>query len=158
MKAIFLDFDGVLNGDDHPVFVEGWPYAHLDIPLVERLNRIIAATNAKVVVSSSWRVRFNLDELREILISRGFVGEVIDVTPRVPQRRFSEMISRGEEVQAWLHQHPDVESYVIIDDINEFKGMKKHFVETNHRTGITDKDVERAINILNGVNHPNIIL
>ena len=60
MRIVFLDFDGVLNSHAYfnartEKFEDVGEAGELDPTAVERLNRIIDATGALVVVSSSWR-------------------------------------------------------------------------------------------------------
>ena len=62
-RYIFLDFDGVLNTMEYQTALQwkGEPrkdeYGSLfDPEAVENLNLIIQNTNAKIVISSSWRL------------------------------------------------------------------------------------------------------
>ena len=64
MKVIFLDIDGVLNTSE--IFIEqsknykqkGIYNVEIDEFRVEYLKQIIEKTNAKIVLSSSWRYFF----------------------------------------------------------------------------------------------------
>ena len=62
--------------------------------------------------------------------------------------------NRGKEIRDYLDKHPNIKQFVIIDDEfqREFEehNLSKHFVHTDYTTGITKKDVEKAIKILNG--------
>jgi hypothetical protein len=49
----------------------------------------------------------------------------------------------------WLEEHPEVTSYVILDDQSTFRQLKEHFVQINPKSGITNEDAERVITILN---------
>lgn len=149
MKIIFLDIDGVLNG---PVSSwDGFPHSHIDKTMVGRLNEIIAATGAKVVISSSWRFRFPFTEMDAILKHQGFVGEIIDQTPKTLKNyreiRFSQVIPRGWEIEEWLEDHADlgIESFIILDDINNMDKLKHRLILTNGDVGLTNKHVKRAI-------------
>ncbi|WP_205961074.1 HAD domain-containing protein, partial [Paramuribaculum intestinale] len=69
--VIFLDFDGVLNTEQCQarLAVEGMPNKDAWGPLfdqraVENLRRIIDATDAAIVISSSWRYAHSLGSLR----------------------------------------------------------------------------------------------
>lgn len=159
LKIIFLDFDGVINGSDLPAcFSAGWPESHLETLLIERINKIVEIVEAqdaekdiktKIVISSSWRVRFPLDELRHMLRNKGLRAEVIDVTPRIYPMRFSENVPRGKEIQAWLTDCTDtVVKFVILDDISNMKHLSPFLILTDDRTGITEADVEKAIKML----------
>ena len=62
--------------------------------------------------------------------------------------------SRGDEVRKYLEDHPDVTGYVILDDIPftsfETCNLGDHLVLTSERKGLTAKDAEEAIRILEG--------
>ena len=68
MKVLFLDIDGVLNNDKtfeevHDYYVKtGYHKVEIGLDMVERLFKIIEATGAKIVLSSSWRLGWNLIE------------------------------------------------------------------------------------------------
>ena len=88
MRIVFLDIDGVINRCD--TYSSGAPWRHEDtgvlrIPVepvcMVRLNRLIAETGAKVVISSSWRLFAKWEELAPALARYGLVGEVIGETP-----------------------------------------------------------------------------
>src|SRR4051812_35728806 len=86
MRVLFLDFDGVLNADstDVPEGTELWTEAWLVPALVVRASQIAQRTGARTVICSSWRQLRSLSDLRAMLAGLGYVGEVIDVTPRLP--------------------------------------------------------------------------
>ena len=56
------------------------PINHIDPKSINELNRIIIETGAKVVISSTWRKQYNLNELRVLFSKAGFVGEILGVT------------------------------------------------------------------------------
>ena len=153
VKALFLDFDGVLNSHRYlysnrrPANMEfkGNEHLMLDPEAVARVNRIIEATGAKVVISSSWRHAWPLERLREILAARAFVGDVIDITPSGS----SFGVRRGDEIAQWLDEHPGVTKFVAIDDdADDSLIMKHHLVKTMFAYGLQDHHVEDAISRL----------
>ena len=54
MKALFLDFDGVLNTEKY-LALYGAEGVVIDPARLELLKEIIDATGAKIVLSTSWR-------------------------------------------------------------------------------------------------------
>ncbi len=162
IKIIFLDFDGVINGSEptpNEAFGVGWPLSHIETALVEKIDKIVEAVEAidadqgiktKIVISSSWRVEFSLNELRNLLQTKGLRAEVIDVTPRLHPKKFSEYIPRGREIQSWLdnHQTDQVVKFIILDDVPDMGQLMSRLIQTDDRTGITDNDVEKAIQML----------
>lgn len=167
MKIIFLDIDGVLNSDIYMATEEyiqatkdagcadpgGYDvvlkahHLHLDPQAVVLLNQLVDKTAAQVVLSSTWRLRYSLDEMNEMLTMRGATFKVTDQTP--PPRRMSRTW-RGDEVKEYLSNKKDVESFVILDDINQFPSFTKNFVFTPEKTGFTQAHFEKALKILNG--------
>jgi hypothetical protein len=176
MKVIFLDIDGVLNVEVY--MTAFWDickrinlsrteasslrmdalrddYGNLFCPLAcRRLAWIISITDAKIVISSTWRMN-GLSEMQAMWKHRDLPGEVIDITPihinkRENDKSFSERLERGGEIKEWLSLHPEVESYVIFDDDNDMlPEQMNNFIQTDEVYGITMKDAEKAIEILN---------
>lgn len=110
MKVIFLDVDGVLNCARYFKTREtprDLKPKDIDPERVLILHRILEATGAKVVVSSSWR----FDEESLALVKEASAPHFLDVTPR--HARFED---RHAEIREWLGAHPEVEKYAILDD------------------------------------------
>ena len=149
MKVIFLDIDGVLN----VISQEHDEYGSLFHPkFVENLKTIIDQTDAKIVISSSWR-KSGLVIMQEMWKHRNLPGEVIDVTPTLKLQRGGGIqfwndklnkhptqqvhgysIPRGCEIDYWLrneaYHFDSVESYVILDDdIDMLLEHKDKFVQ-----------------------------
>lgn len=150
MKVIFLDFDGVL------ITLNSWRNAHsgevarvADPGCVEALNRIITETDARIVVSSSWRGKF-VAPMREHLSNWGVKAKVIGVTPRL-ERQVGLLVAaktRGDEIQAWLDSARDIDSFVIIDDESDMAHLAHRLVQTTYESGLTTEHTERAIKML----------
>lgn len=147
MKIIFLDFDGVLNSIE---FLATEPHRlnRLDPAAVGRLNAIIARSGAKVVVSSSWRVKRSVDDLRLLLTDLGFVGEVIDRTPEMAAGFMDPLAMRSREIQAWIDACAEpIESFVVLDDAI-LEDMAQNHVKTEFSTGLRDEHIDAALWIL----------
>lgn len=169
MRVCFLDFDGVLNGKgttdriserEIDELMKHGPYmgsfgggmTGADPALVARLNRIVSAhPDVEVVVSSSWRFMFNVAAIRKILEARGFVGNVVDETPKGRGHR-------GTEIATWLESRSGIEAFVILEDgLDILPEQNPNWVRTDYRTGLTDEDVEKAIQILAGVPKVDVV-
>lgn len=176
MNVVFLDIDGVLNSEGmlfkldekhralgHHEQCECYRLERMiDDEAVIRLNRLLEATNAKVVISSSWRKLMDPPELARCLVSHGFLGEVIGETPDGPNYPGFALhmldgveevgpidhIDRGHEIAFWLHQHPEVERFVILDDCSDMAHLKNRLVQTDGIEGLLDEHVELAINMM----------
>jgi len=140
MKIIFLDVDGVLNSvqDRFSWTLESDKYLIL-------LACIVRRTNAKIVVSSSWRNCSLLDTLKKRL--NDFSMSVFGITG------YNKNGIRGLEIKEWLDNHNDIESFVILDD--EVFDIKEHFsnnfVQTSMKVGLQKEDVEKCIAILSNI-------
>jgi hypothetical protein len=156
MKILFLDVDNVLNDDftsDYVIF-DGNKYNGLDTDKIERLNQIIEATGAKIVLSSSWREddRF-VDYLKERMgkVNPALPDLIIGETDIIPT--FGRSV-RHEEIQRWINKNAkklDVERFVILDDISSegLRSFGKSFVLTKMCMGLTDEIADQCIQVLN---------
>ena len=144
MEVIFLDVDGVVclhekknDWDDDEIF---------DQDCCRRLKEIMQETGCKLVLSSSWRlfpesVRYALKQFRECGIEReDFIGK----TPLLDER--------GQEIMAYLKKHPEIHSFVALDDemfdCDAFPYDRLVLTETNR--GITELIKDVCIEKLNG--------
>jgi hypothetical protein len=116
---------------------------NLDPAGIALLNDLLHRSGAKVVVSSVWRFNHTIEGLSILLRARGFVGEIIGLTPDFQGDRV-----RGLEIQDWLERHPEVTSFVIIDDDSDMDPLASRLVKTSFKTGITPETVERALSLL----------
>lgn len=184
MKVIFLDVDGVLNSNDWYIYRRDaiemdsvqtqYPFYEFDPRAIERLNRIIKETGAKIVVSSSWRSGESTESLQKLLNLVGVKGEVIGLTPHFWIKSSENLkngysVPRGCEIDWWLKNNGNfqrinwskdvqkqylkeakIKNYIILDDDSDMLlKQKEHFIKTSQISGLTDTDVEIAISILN---------
>ena len=158
MKIIFLDIDGVMNcenayrsgecryvewtnhrGDkDHHQAFCSWSK--------ELLNKLIDETNAKIVISSTWRSS-GIEFMKSVWELEGMHGKIIGLTPNFRGEVNGYTIPRGCEIDKWLgdngfsHINWDkdtqqeyinktgIENYIIIDDDSDMLyGQRNHFV------------------------------
>jgi hypothetical protein len=146
LKVIFLDVDGVLNNDATTTHTKGGA-EFVDDYLIERLKGLIDATGATVIMSSSWRYGLTCErhhddfvELIEKLESHGVC--VSGYTPTMNTAH------KSVEIKQYLLDHPEVDRFVILDD-DEIELYPDQHVETLNRYGLTDENVDEAIEILN---------
>lgn len=150
MKIIFLDFDGVLNSAKYLADCENQGVV-IDPSKLALLKQIIDATNARIVLSTSWREHWSktpaeCDDIgRFIEQTFSFYGlQIFDKTPVLRARR-------EIQIRIWLDQHPQVQNFVVLDDmLLNADFMEGHFVKTSyHFDGLAEDDVQKAIEILN---------
>ena len=152
-KLIFLDIDGVLDTYKSRYM--------LDPTLMDRLGLILGKTGAWIVISSSWRCN-NVPDTIDFMTDYDnprvgsnpfpFTDRIVGVTPilySVVEGDIDRPATRGEEIAAYLKQHP-CDNYVILDDCDEILHAQiPHLVLVNDDVGLTIEDVEKAVSILN---------
>jgi len=148
MKVIFLDIDGVLNSTNTKHYTSYTHSTFVDNKMLSRLKRIIKDTGAEVVLSSDWRYdkedeRYNQDfiELRDLLSDHGI--EFYGFTPEIHNA------PRSEEIYEFLKSHTEITNYVVLDDRIDACTQLEYFVRTLMSVGLTDENVDQAIEILN---------
>jgi hypothetical protein len=136
LKVIFLDIDGVLNcpGTSNP---RDLPYI-VDDALLARFQQLLDRTDASVVLSSTWRY-----DPAGIFSAKRYGIPFIDVIPDLPHQ------PRRKEILQWLHQHPEVTRYIVIDDEDDDLDRLPLF-QPSSRTGLTQEIVAGAADYLNG--------
>ena len=162
MKIIFLDIDGVLNPDDNiNVLLKLWKLNKaksrdqfgdlFDQRCVLWLQYIIEKTNAKIIISSSWR-KSGLTTMKELWKFRNLPGEIIDITPLTQSEKLINLYAdheadRGYEIQESINTHKP-ERYCIVDDM---PGMLKHqlFVQIDPLYGLDRHTSQKIIHTLN---------
>lgn len=162
IKLLFLDVDGVLNYNMCKAKVG--IYYGVEEEKVKLLKKIIDATDAKIVLSSTWRREITVGmpvecqtnpfaiELMSKLQAEGL--KIYDMT-----EMDSNDSERKQQIEALIKDYrksgQPVEAWVVLDD-DIFEGFDeeefaKHFVNTKFWfDGLSDDDVHKAIAILNG--------
>lgn len=152
MKIIFLDIDGVLNSvryDRQRTIDQG----NIDETRLQLIKKLVDATEARIVLSSSWRKHWEKDISKCDAIGRD-INEVFakyqlaiyDKTECLPNN------DRAEEIREWLKLQGNVETFVIFDDITFGWGndLQEHLIKTNPRIGfgLEEKHIQKAIELL----------
>lgn len=167
-KIIFLDFDGVLNTEHYHNYLisqrkplQDRHGVFFDPEAVHQLKRIVDATNADIVIESSWKY-LGLEAIQKMWKERKLPGKIVDITDSSINDSWLLTANlddidpamghcKGMEIASWLVDHTkDDVRYVIIDD--EYVCLESqvpHFVQTNPHDGITEDIADRVIGILN---------
>lgn len=143
-KVIFLDIDGVLNSAKWKQEVRDTygidAITVLDQGALFLLSELVSWTNARLVLSSSWRVSaFAREAVQDNL--RPYDLSLYSWTEQ-------EKGCRGDQIEAWLHKHPEVTKFVILDDDNDMGNLMDHLVQTDYYSGLKVKHINKAYEIL----------
>ncbi len=183
MKILFLDFDGVICTEEsyskarkkYGVTHTGFPpsFTLINPELVARVQEICDATQAKIVISSTWRYLHEWDEVTGFLTNHNLRAEVIGKTPddsNLPaKKKLSQFLAigmaRADEIAAWLEQNPDVsinDIVILDDDVGSFDpdehsilrqrvvGTEFSDIPPDIKAGLQPEHVQKAIRLLNG--------
>lgn len=146
---IFLDVDGVLNA---PSIMERTPSGYIGIypPKVKLLAEIIQKTNAKIILTSSWRIcwpdgiKTQPDADGQYLVD-ALAKENLEISDFVVSFR-----NRGTAIREYVQEH-EHDHWVVLDDESfDFaeSGILDHLCKTDYRSGLDEDDVKTAIQIL----------
>lgn len=139
MNVLFLDYDGVVNT---PMWDETGEKCTYNFPQDNKVNNFQCVQwvsefcqkyGYSIVVSSSWR---NRENYRECLLNGGLRDgiEILGKTPNLPGTHGSR---RGDEIQMWLDEHPEVDVFIILDDESNVGHLADHLIKCNTTVGFT---------------------
>ncbi len=139
---IFLDIDGVLATNQMPKVSKSEWYNDKAYPFnkncVNILNKILAKTDAHIILSSDWRRVFDLDELDKIFKFNQVIKSPIDTT--------SVLFNRDNEIRNYvITKH--LSKFVIIDD-SYLLGFQERFIRTNPQKGLQSEHLKRIEKLL----------
>lgn len=152
MKVIFLDIDGVLNCQSsksrEPDGCTG-----IDDARVKLLRKIVDATGAKIVLTSTWQKEWKLEGITSSgrYLIRKLWRKRLNIFSRTGKWSWND---RGQGIIDWISGAPEkVESWVVLDDeiFDDYPrcGIMPHLVLTDfYSDGLNETCVERAIELL----------
>lgn len=166
LKIIFLDIDGVLAT---PECLNKGLWGLVESKQ-ELLGKIIETTEAKIVLSSSWR-KSNLEDTKAYMLKSGFkfCNQIIGITIRAYQyidksSKIHLSIPRGVEIKQWIDTNIQSDNgknwqrkeygkdytFVILDDDSDMLlEQKNNFLKCDSNIGLTQKIADKAILVLN---------
>jgi hypothetical protein len=171
--SLFLDVDGVLSNKTYtvraeiPNTLEEFHRAadFLDPNAVKNLHKIIRGLGKTrevwVIISSSWRWGFSVENLKTIFgkyeFSQYIQGKTIDSLEFSQEDRKSHChpdlhrrgkhLCRAAEINRYLREHPEIIEFVILDDLNDHLDI---FTERYVYINPTDLITAAAVNYILG--------
>jgi hypothetical protein len=148
----FLDIDGVLvHANPHQkVELEDDGFYKLNPQSIQILKSVIYKTKDNVILSTSHRFKYSIQEWKVIFKRRGLELKnlsILDDKEYLSNHRYT----RREEILGWIQSnHLDYKEVVIIDDDKSLNDLPAHLkdrlVLTNSYTGLNDlNDLKRIL-------------
>ncbi|MCT4140386.1 hypothetical protein HZP65_06495 [Elizabethkingia anophelis] len=139
---LFLDIDGVMvHANPHrQVEMEDDGFYKFNHKAVDALNSFDHA-NIELVLSTSHRFRFSIQQWKHIFYKRGIIFNKISIIDLELNHRYSRKI----EIETWINDHNiKWDDVIIIDDDKSLNGLsenlKKRLILTNSYTGLTKSE------------------
>jgi len=156
MNIIFLDIDGVLNSQLYhesteaklPQTREESDLQDIDPKAISFLNDLIKETDAKIVITSTWRKSHSDEVLQALFEKKGFIGKIIGHTPILGESNL-----RGNEILSWIKSNELIlgqryhvfNTYVIFDDDSDMLyWQRNNFILIDGYVGLTPNNCYKA--------------
>lgn len=145
---LLLDIDGVMvvgNSWKKPEFLnDGFPAFNNRATIA--LQKLISETSATILLTTSHKTKYSIEQWHDIFRLRGFNNLKIDVLPENKTH-----LSRKEEILNWVNSQNVLPDFLIIDDDKTLNSLpseiKNKLIQTNASVGLTNELVEEALAI-----------
>lgn len=141
MKYIFLDFDGVLHGEQY-----NWDlFTHMDL-FCDAIKPYL--DNVRIVISSSWRYEHSLEKLA-IHFHKEIRPIIIGVTP--DNTDGFDYFGRYKEIKDYCKENKILDNqWIAIDDMARlFPDSCSNLILTNASVGLTPANITKLVNFIN---------
>mgnify|MGYP003378926671 FL=1 len=116
----------------------GYEYP-FDPECLERLQRLVEKTDARIVITSTWRkTEEGKRVLQNILEQYDLANRIIGYTPILNTKR-------GEEIKSFLETLNVEASYIILDDDDDMEELTPYLILTNMKTGLTEEKMTEGM-------------
>lgn len=132
-KVVFLDFDGPLLPEKANLPRHSNGCERMDPYAVLFVNRLLEDSDVKIVISSS-HSHSGREHCDKLLMTNGIDISAIHEDWRTPYKMSSD---RTQEIAWWLENHPEVTTYVAIDDLTLSPDFVKYSVRCDSFNGLT---------------------
>ena len=152
MNVLFLDYDGVVNNNLWYKDEYGNWDCRFNFPNDESVNNFQAVQwvsefceqyDYKIVVTSTWR---EFDNYQECLRNAGLRDDV-EILGKTPQSIFR---GRSEEICKWIMDHPETESFIVLDDdLSHLGGLEERVIKCELYRGFGAYEYDEAVALHN---------
>jgi len=146
MNVVFLDYDGVVNiplwyYDDSNKLLCTYNYPEdgkvNSWQAVQWVSEFCERFDYSIVISSSWRSDSNYQDC----LRNGGLRKNIEIIGRTPIFHKE----RGDEITAYLKNHPEVTGYLIFDDDSDMTTHMDKLVKCDGVVGFTLREYQQAV-------------
>ena len=175
MNVLVLDFDGVVNNDSsieqntryviNPTDLET-SYIHYFVPqLIRNIKQLCDKFDFKIVISSTWRIDFSIEEMKSIFknqfsIDQEIIGytttKFLDHTYRSrleDTNGYVQCYDRGLQITKYLedNQLQDCNYLVVDDSYDAGYGHTDNFFRVNPQVGFNETHLAECITFFEGI-------
>ena len=148
MNVLFLDYDGVVNTPMWDDTGKNCRFNHSgdnkvnNFQAVQRVSKFCKECGYAIVVTSTWRFENNY---KDCLVNGGLWDDIqiLGQTPYVSTG------NRGDEIQKYLEEHPEVENFLIFDDDSDMGDLLDHLIKTDSTFGFSMYNYDAAVQLHN---------
>lgn len=152
-KVIFLDFDGVVNTplwevkNNEYICRYGYPNDGKvnDWQAVQWVSEFCEKYEYSIVISSTWRIAWKYTPEHAIAcLKNGGLREGIEVLGCTP---YLENKHRGDEIEAYLNEHPEITHFLIFDDDTDMGKYMDYLVQCDSANGFKENEYNAAVTL-----------
>ena len=171
MNVVFLDIDGVIN-----TYI--WDYNERgelkcsvnrstsgtvnNFQAICWLNELYRLYDFSIVITGTWKNEVSsVEKLQKILEDSGMRPiPVIGVTKTEYDEEKKKLFPRGREIRNYLKEHPEITSFVILDDNSDMEELTSYLVLCNTYVGYGIQEWKQTCELftLQGVKERNVTL
>lgn len=148
MNVLFLDYDGVVNTPMWDDTGKNCRFNHSgdnkvnNFQAVQWVSKFCQECGYDIVVTSTWRCENNY---KDCLVNGG-LWDGIQILGRTP---YVSTGNRGDEIQKYLEEHPEVDNFLIFDDDSDMGDLLDHLIKTDSTFGFSMYNYDAAVQLHN---------
>lgn len=151
---LYLDIDGVMIPANSwrrlEILEDGFP--EFSKKAIKAIDRIISKSNADIVLTTSHKSKYSLEEWKNIFKRRNIN---VNKLTRLPEN--INHLSRKDELLSWFTANNTDDNFIIIDDDKSLNALpdflKNKLIQTSASVGLTDYLADEALEIIQNLRH-----
>lgn len=145
--TLLLDIDGVLETSPAwktPRLQEDGFY-QFNVEAQENLKAIIAQFQPEIILTTTHRVNYTLEQWRQIFQARGM--NIAKISKINDARNSTELRKRNQEIEAWFYKNTGIDFLILDDDTSLYElplVIKERWIRIDPLLGIT-REIKQEI-------------